>query len=114
MFSRIDYKVFPIFLKPMGPNGYSECLIIPTFPDKLIMFLLRSSLGGFLGMTVLHALIPISFRPLIRQMDFEEKFEAERISRLEREGRILKQLADHEQDVTKDFDSERVRPNIGL
>ncbi|CAM9843799.1 unnamed protein product [Laminaria digitata] len=40
-------------------------------------------------------------------MDFEGKFEAERLSRLEREGRILKQLADHEQDVTNDFDSER-------
>lgn len=41
-------------------------------------------------------------------MDFEGKFEAERLSRLEREGRILKQLADHEQDVSNDFDSERV------
>ena len=43
------------------------------------------------------------------QMDFEGKFEAERLSRLEREGRILKQLADHEQDVAGDFDTERVR-----
>lgn len=42
------------------------------------------------------------------QMDFEGKFEAERLSRLEREGRILKQLADHEQDVASDFDAERV------
>lgn len=43
------------------------------------------------------------------QMDFESKFEAERISRLEREGRILKQLADHEQEVATDFETERVR-----
>lgn len=42
------------------------------------------------------------------QMDFEGKFEVERMSRLEREGRILKQLADHEQDVSSDFDAERV------
>lgn len=42
------------------------------------------------------------------QMDFEGKFEAERISRLEREGRILKQLADHEQEVATDFETERV------
>lgn len=42
-------------------------------------------------------------------MDFESKFEAERISRLEREGRILKQLADHEQEVAADFETERVR-----
>ncbi|CAN0296678.1 unnamed protein product [Pylaiella littoralis] len=40
-------------------------------------------------------------------IDFEGKFEAERISRLEREGRILKQLADHEQEVATDFESER-------
>ncbi|CAN0407900.1 unnamed protein product, partial [Scytosiphon promiscuus] len=39
--------------------------------------------------------------------DFESKFEAERISRLEREGRILKQLADHEQEVATDFETER-------
>lgn len=43
------------------------------------------------------------------QVDFESKFEAERISRLEREGRILKQLADHEQEVATDFETERVR-----
>lgn len=43
------------------------------------------------------------------QTDFESKFEAERISRLEREGRILKQLADHEQEVATDFETERVR-----
>lgn len=45
-------------------------------------------------------------------MDFEGKFEAERLSRLEREGRILKQLADHEQDVTADFDAERVSETV--
>ncbi|CAM9476945.1 unnamed protein product [Ectocarpus sp. 6 AP-2014] len=39
--------------------------------------------------------------------DFESKFEAERMSRLEREGRILKQLADHEQEVATDFETER-------
>lgn len=44
----------------------------------------------------------------VLQMDFEAKFEAERISRLEREGRILKQLADHEQEVATDFETERV------
>lgn len=43
------------------------------------------------------------------QIDFEGKFEAERLSRLEREGRILKQLADHEQEVATDFETERVR-----
>ena len=49
-------------------------------------------------------------------MDFQSKFEAERISRLEREGRILKQLADHEQEVATDFETERVRsspPPVG-
>ena len=45
---------------------------------------------------------------LLLQLHFEGKFETERLSRLEREGRILKQLADHEQDVTDDFDTERV------
>lgn len=47
-------------------------------------------------------------RSACSQTDFESKFEAERISRLEREGRILKQLADHEQEVATDFETERV------
>lgn len=50
---------------------------------------------------------PVFSRPW-RQTDFESKFEAERMSRLEREGRILKQLADHEQEVATDFETERV------
>jgi SF-assemblin/beta giardin len=38
---------------------------------------------------------------------FEAKFDEERRSRLEREGGILKQLADHEVLVDRDMDSER-------
>lgn len=45
-----------------------------------------------------------------RQIDFAGKFESERMSRLEREGRILKQLSDHEHDVAADFETERVSP----
>ncbi|CAM9147315.1 unnamed protein product [Chrysoparadoxa australica] len=39
--------------------------------------------------------------------DFECKFDAERNSRLEREGRIVKQLGDHEEVVSGNFDKER-------
>jgi hypothetical protein len=40
----------------------------------------------------------------------QEAFEAERKDRLEREGRILKQLGEHEQEVALRFEQERVRP----
>lgn len=39
---------------------------------------------------------------------FQEAFEAERKDRLEREGRILKQLGEHEQEVALRFEQERV------
>jgi hypothetical protein len=39
--------------------------------------------------------------------DFEAKFEDERNNRLEREGRILKQLVDHEEVVGNQFEEER-------
>ncbi|CAM9489863.1 unnamed protein product [Phaeothamnion confervicola] len=39
--------------------------------------------------------------------DFEAAFEAERASRLEREARIVKQLADHEHRAAEEFDTER-------
>jgi hypothetical protein len=39
----------------------------------------------------------------------QEAFEAERRDRLEREGRILKQLGEHEQEVALRFEQERVR-----
>ena len=38
---------------------------------------------------------------------FEAKFEAERLSRLEREGLIVKQLTDHEKLVAREADTER-------
>lgn len=38
----------------------------------------------------------------------QEAFEAERKDRLEREGRILKQLGEHEQEVALRFEQERV------
>jgi len=38
----------------------------------------------------------------------QEAFENERKDRLEREGRILKQLGEHEQEVALRFDQERV------
>jgi hypothetical protein len=43
----------------------------------------------------------------------QEAFEAERKERLEREGRILKQLGEHEQEVALRFEQERVRHHEG-
>lgn len=40
-------------------------------------------------------------------VSFETKFEEERKSRLEREGRILKQLSDHEQEAERELETER-------
>lgn len=39
---------------------------------------------------------------------FQEAFDAERRERLEREGRILRQLGEHEQEVARRFEGERV------
>lgn len=68
-------------------------------------------LPGTFRFGMLSAFFSVFSRPW-RQTDFESKFEAERMSRLEREGRILKQLADHEQEVATDFETERVSPKI--
>lgn len=39
---------------------------------------------------------------------FQEAFDTERRERLEREGRILRQLGEHEQEVARRFEAERV------
>lgn len=39
---------------------------------------------------------------------FQEGFDAERRERLEREGRVLRQLGEHEQEVARRFEEERV------
>lgn len=44
---------------------------------------------------------------------FQEAFDAERRERLEREGRILRQLGEHEQEVARRFEAERVGGWLG-
>ena len=45
---------------------------------------------------------------------FQEAFDAERRERLEREGRILRQLGEHEQEVARRFEAERVGGWVGV
>lgn len=45
---------------------------------------------------------------------FQEAFDAERRERLEREGRILRQLGEHEQEVARRFEAERVGGWVGF